>query len=248
MDILIVARMGSSRLPGKTLEKIDSKKTMLGFLISRLKKSSKISRVILATSNLTNDNVLSDWADNNNILVYRGDSENVLKRISNCVKNFNIDRFAFILGDNPLIDHQLLDHCINLYDNKTGLDFLTTHSMEFSKYHNSENMFPVGIRIQIMNRSTINQINNEVKNNFNQEHSTSYIIENLKSFKTFFVKPVGEFSDYALPNYNFAVNTSEQLNCIKKIVLKLEDLPNFKLSDVIEIVTKNKNEFNNIKL
>ena len=248
MDIVIVARMGSSRLPGKTLEKITDNITMIEFLINRLKKSEKIGRIILATSDLKNDDVLYRWALSNDILVFRGSSENVLKRISDCISFFSINHFAFILGDNPLVDHRILDYCIDTYRADNKLDFLTTHSMEYSKYHDSEDYFPVGIRVQIMNFNTINKVINKVNSASNKEHSSSYIIENLFDFKYCFVTASNPFQDYKLKNFNFAVNTQNQLDSIRKIHFMLRDTPDYSIADVISLIKSNKSNFNLLKL
>ena len=248
MDIIIVARMGSSRLPGKTLEIVDNKNTMIGFLVSRLKKSKYFSRIIIATSDLDNDNVLSEWAKENNLNVFRGSSHNVLDRIHKCIIEFSVSDFVFILGDNPLIDYHILDHCIDIFKNNKKLDFLTTHSMEYSKNHISKNFFPVGIRVQIMNKKTIDSVVKKVKDDFNQEHSTSYIIENLDLFNTFFVTAINQFENYKLPYFNFAVNTFEQLLCIKKIISNFNREANFNLEDVIKFVNNNQSQFIDLKL
>ena len=55
---IIQARMGSSRLPGKVMEKIDNKKTVLDYVINQVKFSNKIEEVIVATTNLIEDNLI----------------------------------------------------------------------------------------------------------------------------------------------------------------------------------------------
>ena len=51
---VIQARLGSSRLPGKVLKKINNK-TILEFLIDRLKLSKKINKIVIATTCNTRD-------------------------------------------------------------------------------------------------------------------------------------------------------------------------------------------------
>ena len=48
---IIQARLGSTRLPGKVLLNIESK-PVLQHIVDRLKKVTKIDKVIIATSNL----------------------------------------------------------------------------------------------------------------------------------------------------------------------------------------------------
>ena len=220
---------------------------MIGFLVSRLKKSKYFSRIIIATSDLDNDNVLSEWANENNLNVFRGSSHNVLDRIHKCIIEFSVSDFVFILGDNPLIDHHILDHCIDIFKNNKELDFLTTHSMEYSKNHISKNFFPVGIRVQIMNKKTIDSVVKKLKMIL-IKNIQPLIIENLDLFNTFFVTAINQFENYKLLHFNFAVNTFEQLLCIKKIISNFNREANFNLEDVIKFVNNNQSQFIDLKL
>ena len=71
MDVIIVARMGSSRLPGKTLKKIGNN-CMIEVLIKRLKCSKKIERIILSTTLNKEDDELYIWAKKNQLIFSEG--------------------------------------------------------------------------------------------------------------------------------------------------------------------------------
>ena len=55
IGIIIQARTGSKRLPNKVLKRINKKQNILEFLINRLKLSKTINKLILATTNLKED-------------------------------------------------------------------------------------------------------------------------------------------------------------------------------------------------
>ena len=78
-SIIIQARMGSTRLPSKTMLKIKNK-PLLDYVYNQVFQSKKISKIIIATTTLSEDNLISDYATSKNISVYRGDSQNVLDR------------------------------------------------------------------------------------------------------------------------------------------------------------------------
>ena len=59
---IVQARMGSSRLPGKTLMKLTEKYNTLDFVISQLSFSKLIDKIIIATTNLEDDNVIEQYA------------------------------------------------------------------------------------------------------------------------------------------------------------------------------------------
>jgi len=59
--IIVQARMGSSRLPGKVLKKLTSEYSVLGYLLKRLSKCKKADKVIVAISTNSKDDVLEAW-------------------------------------------------------------------------------------------------------------------------------------------------------------------------------------------
>ena len=67
---IIQARMGSSRLPGKTLLKIDDKHTMLEFGINQLSSSNLLDKIIIATTNLKSDDVIENFLKNMNVNIF----------------------------------------------------------------------------------------------------------------------------------------------------------------------------------
>ena len=56
---IVQARVGSRRFPEKILKKINSKLTVLEFLVSRLKKSKSISKIVVACpDNVKNNKIV----------------------------------------------------------------------------------------------------------------------------------------------------------------------------------------------
>ena len=60
MICIVQARMSSTRLPNKVLKKIYNQ-TMLERVVKKLKKSKKISRIIIATSSLKSDDKIEKF-------------------------------------------------------------------------------------------------------------------------------------------------------------------------------------------
>ena len=54
---IVQARLGSTRFPNKILEKIQGK-TIIQILLERLSMSKKVDKIIVATTNLDQDDLL----------------------------------------------------------------------------------------------------------------------------------------------------------------------------------------------
>ena len=127
VGIIIQARMGSSRLPGKIL--LDaSGKPMLQYLIDKLNKIECVK--IIATTDKVQDDEIVQYANNNNVLYFRGSESNVLSRYYECAKFFGIDIIVRITSDCPLIDENLLNESIRFYLNNNNENCYLSNSIK----------------------------------------------------------------------------------------------------------------------
>ena len=113
MNVIVViqARMESQRLPGKIMMKIEGK-PVLEHIIDFLNHSEFIDRIVIATSNLNEDDIVEQLALKLNIDCFRGDSADVLKRYFEAAKLFQGELIIRITGDNPFIDTTIVDEII----------------------------------------------------------------------------------------------------------------------------------------
>ena len=87
--IILQARMGSTRLPGKTLKTICGK-TILQLMIERLKHSKTIDEIIVATTESKNDDTIEEASRDVGIKCFRGSEEDVLSRYYHAAKKHNV--------------------------------------------------------------------------------------------------------------------------------------------------------------
>jgi len=109
---IIQARMGSSRLPGKVLMPLAGK-PVLWHIIYRLRKCRTVDVVAVATSDLPVDDELAAWCETQNVPVFRGPEDNVLRRYAIAVKALEPDIIIRICGDSPMVDPQTIDRLVN---------------------------------------------------------------------------------------------------------------------------------------
>ena len=116
--IFLAARSGSKRLPNKHFLKFNSKMKTIDLLILRLKKAKLVNKIFLCTTNEKNDLKFKKICTSHNIELFRGSTNNVLKRFIDCAKENSIETVIRITADNPLIDPKLIDECIKLHYKK----------------------------------------------------------------------------------------------------------------------------------
>lgn len=103
IGIIIQARMGSTRFPGKILKSFYGGKTILETLLENLHKVNGV-KVIVATSVNENNNPLEAFLREKNELVFRGSENDVLDRFIKAAEDNNVDGIVRICSDNPFMD------------------------------------------------------------------------------------------------------------------------------------------------
>ena len=103
IGIIIQARMGSTRLPGKILKPFYGGKTLLETLLDNLHKVNGV-KVIVATSVNENNDQLEIFLREKNELVYRGSENDVLDRFIKAAEENNVEGIVRICSDNPFMD------------------------------------------------------------------------------------------------------------------------------------------------
>ncbi|MEJ2249418.1 MAG: hypothetical protein P8Y97_07140 [Candidatus Lokiarchaeota archaeon] len=121
IGIIIQARTGSTRYPNKVIKKIHGDKNILDYLIENLKTLNQ--RIIVATTNKTQDDIIVEVARKNSVDYYRGDEENVLMRYINSAKQYGISKIIRITGDNVFIQPELIKPFLHITNDK--IDYAT---------------------------------------------------------------------------------------------------------------------------
>jgi spore coat polysaccharide biosynthesis protein SpsF len=120
--IFISARTESTRLPQKALLDICGKPS-IQYLIENMKNSVEADEIILCTTLLQSDDELCNLAQNNNIKYFRGSTEDKLERWHAACRQYNVDFFVSVDGDDLFCDYGLADLVFKQFKNSKS-DFI----------------------------------------------------------------------------------------------------------------------------
>lgn len=111
----IEARMGSSRLPGKTMMPIHAEQPLLACVVRRFRACRSLEDVVVATTVEAADDIIAEWCAHNGVTCFRGSEENVLLRVVGAAQAHDADAIVQMGADSAYLDYQLIDHLVNLY-------------------------------------------------------------------------------------------------------------------------------------
>jgi len=220
INAIIQARMGSNRLPGKTLKKVGDK-TLLEILIARIKRSKKIDQIIVATTEKEQDDPIIDLAVKLNIKYFRGHEKNVLQRFVETLKVYQSDIIVRLTADNPLTSPKLVDQLIELHI-RNKLDYTYGKNI------------PLGTIAEIINAHTLQGITQEKLDVESKEHVTYYIVNHRDKYKVYF----HDFK-YDTPDIRLTVDTKEDFKLMRELYNHLGDLTNLSINEIILFLRSN---------
>jgi len=172
LGIIIQARMGSIRLPGKILKLIGTK-TLLEHIIFRLEFLQHKTLIVIATTDLSIDNPVEQFCTSRHIDCFRGSEKHVLERYFRCAAKYDFKKIIRLTGDNPFTDIEELDRLIDLYDN---------HHADFCHSFRS---LPIGVGAEIFSREALGKSFQNATEPHHAEHVDEYMLEHPEIFKTF---------------------------------------------------------------
>jgi spore coat polysaccharide biosynthesis protein SpsF (cytidylyltransferase family) len=222
---IIQARYSSNRLPGKVLKKIFGI-TVLKRVINQVRKSKKISKIIVATSKHSTDKKIINFCKKNKIHCISGPLNNVFKRFYSIIVHEDCKSFVRISADSPLLDCSLIDKAITFF-NRKRYDIVTN---VFPR------TFPKGFSVEVINSKIILDFLIRVKKKKHQEHLTSFFYDNYKKFK---IKNFYNRINYS--SINLSIDNLSDFTRVKNII-KFCKKKNSSLSNALLVYKKLCNE------
>jgi spore coat polysaccharide biosynthesis protein SpsF len=104
----IQARMGSRRLPGKSLASVAGR-PLVAHIVERVRAASSVEQCVVLTSREASDDPLAAFCEQEGITVRRGPLEDVLARYLDLIHEFDPRFVVRVTGDAALVDPSFID-------------------------------------------------------------------------------------------------------------------------------------------
>ena len=219
LGCIIQARMGSFRLHGKVMMKVDGINPIIYYVINQVKNSKYLEKIVVATTDLKEDDIIEKYLNNLSIPYFRGKANDVLDRYYQCAKKFSFSEIVRITSDNPLIDPNIIDSVIKKFL-LSKCDYAT---------NTLPRTFPYGTELEVFSFSALENAWKNAKLPSEREHVTPYIRKNKKKFR---IENVTHSKD--LSNFIWTVDRIEDFRLIQKIVSKIKNRP-ILLQDILQL-------------
>ena len=166
---IIQARMGSTRLPEKTMKPLGGI-PLIGHVARAAAAIEGVETVLVATTEAPENRPLIEWAEGQGLRTYAGSEHDVLDRYLQAAKLIGCDYIVRVTGDNPFTDVEHGSRTVSLA-RETKADVTALIDL------------PLGCAVEIIKTETLEQAWHEAKEPYQREHVSPYIKENPQKFK-----------------------------------------------------------------
>lgn len=190
VGVILQARMGSSRLPGKVLKPFFHT-TLLGWILDRL--AVLPWPVVTATSDEMYDDPIEQLCIDRGALCFRGSERDVLDRYRRCANHFHFEHVIRLTGDNPFPDISILKELVKL------------HLLKMPDYTHAFGALPVGVGSEIFSLEALECASLKGNRKNHREHVNEFIIENPGMFA---IETVDIPKNLTCPDIRLTIDTS----------------------------------------
>ena len=217
--IAIQATMSSKVFPGKVLAKLIDNRTVLDFLITRIKEANLGSNIAIVTSDLDSDLPIVKEGKRLGVEVICGSHDDLIKRFIFAADALNANYLIPIPGSNPLLDLEALDNLIDAH-----------HSGDWEYSFNDHfDGVMLGTGSEIVNVDLLRKLDKQKLTKEQRVVGTLFVRQHAKQFK------VQRFEvSIGMQWVNFYIDSLEDLKRVSKIVEHVSSLNNQNIKSFIQ--------------
>src|ERR1700675_3995041 len=161
---IVQARMGSSRLPGKSIADVAGR-PLLWHVVHRLRRAKLVDQVVIATGEQNGDDPIAEFCGSEGIACFRGSEEDVLDRYYRAAQASRADTVVRITADCPLIDPAVVDRVIARF--QTGDCDYASNVLRYTS--------PDGLDTEVFSFAALERAWQEARKPSEREHVTPYL-------------------------------------------------------------------------
>ncbi len=190
--VIIQARMGSTRLPGKVLKELGNT-IVLDYVVQRSRAIEGVPEVIVATSELEQDQAIVNWCIEHDVPYFCGSEDDVLDRYYQCAKLYEPDYVIRVTADCPFVDYQTASAMVAVLGEMVDVVRL-------------ESGLPRGLSVELLSFAALRYIHQNGTEAYHREHVTYYAYEFPEKFR---FHPVAVDDAKKRPDLRITLDTPE---------------------------------------
>jgi len=224
--IVVQARMGSTRLPGKVLLPVAGR-PLLSYQLERLREARRAAGLLVATSTLPADDPIAALCWREGVACVRGPEQDVLRRYAMAAAAAGADAIARVTGDCPLIDPDLVDAAIAAMEDGADRPDFVSNMLEPG--------WPLGMAVEVATKVALFEADREAVDPDEREHVMPFIWRRPERYRVALLTRSPDLS-----HHRWTVDTPQDFELVSRIIANLHPrCPRFRMADVLSLLERN---------
>jgi len=219
---VLQARMGSTRLPGKSMATLRGEPMIIRQL-ERLRGARCLSKIIVATSADTVDDALAGFLVSRGYTVHRGAGADILARIARCAETISsVSHVVRLKGDAPFVDPGVIDEAVRLAL-ASGAEY-TSNRVQRS--------YPAGLEVEVIKAGALQAAAAEERDPMARISPTAAIRNQPNRWSQAHLTAPRDWS-----RLDWRVKTAADLAFARSVYDALHPVdPGFRMNDVLDLI------------
>jgi spore coat polysaccharide biosynthesis protein SpsF len=172
--VVVQARVGSTRLPGKVLLPLGGR-TMLERMLERLLRARTPAALLVATTTEPTDDAVARASAAAGVECFRGHPTDLLDRHYAAAKHAGADVVVKVPSDCPLVDPAVLDRVVGEHlQRQSAVDYTSNLHPE---------SYPDGNDVEVMGLAALETAWRSARRSYEREHTTPFLWDQPERFR-----------------------------------------------------------------
>ncbi len=227
IGIIIQARTGSTRLPGKMTLPFYRDQSLISLMISKFRQQAGNIPFVIATTRSSGDDIIAEICKKSEVPCFRGSENDVLNRFINAAEKYKFENIIRVCADNPFFDiaSTLMLAKLLKANEADYAGFLMNGNLPSIKTH-------IGLWGEAVSYNALLKAASLTSNLLYREHVTNYIYSHPQTFKISLAPAPSGLS--ARTDLRFTLDTREDYELHRDIYNQLA--ANDKTEDLTELI------------
>ncbi len=231
VHVFVQARMGSTRLPGKSLAPLHGRPA-LEWIVERMARAPGVDAVAVLTSDAPGDEPLRALCERLGVACVAGSELDVLRRFADGVRQLEPDAVVRITADCPLVDPLVVGELVALYRERGDLDHCAVATGAMAPAPGLKR-YPDGLDAEVVRATALLRADAAATDSFEREHVTPHIWRRPEQFALAVLQAPQDWGDE-----RWTVDHPADLEFVRGVYERLGERSDFGVADVLAVLDR----------
>lgn len=222
---VVCARMGSERLPGKTLRPIGGR-PMLGLLLDRARGAKSLEGIVVASPESPANDAIEEFCRCEGVACFRGSEDDVTGRMLGALEREGAEIGVQLYGDSPLVDPRIIDRIVEEFA-KDGADWVGNDLAAG---------YPSGFFAEAFSLAALREAAARCFDPAVREHGTLCLRRDRENFR---IREVAPPPSLNRPELCLSIDGEEDMQVVEAIVVHFAPRTDFPAEEIVAFLDAN---------